>query len=650
MPGIYILFFKSQGKTEGLMNTRNHFRTRIILGASLLAFSQVAWSLGLGEAKVESFLGQPLEVKIELITGASDDLASVSARLASAADYELIGASRDDVSVPLQFSIENPDGNAYIAVHSKLDINNPVLRLILEVNWPNGRMLREYTLFLDPATFSQPAPAPRIETEKTIEPATEAQPVPAPRVEPASTAGRATEAQPPQPAPAPAGDAVISGAEEYGPVKSGDTLWRIAKDWSAGSGLNLNKVMLAIQRENPRAFSKNNINLLHRGAILRMPQRDDIDSMSSAVASSEVQKQSDAFQSRQSVSMASSDVPLIAEESVVAEPVLDEQTVQQVEEQVEEQLAQNEESLSEPVPEEEPIPEDLRTELAPSQLELLPPSEDNSLDSTYGFEESEAAADDAVSARALREELSRKEEELINQQQQNEYLEQRLAELEEQLEESRAGSVEDKNLASMEERLREERLRDAQSDAPKVVSSPTPDEPWYSRFSLWLLGLLVLVVVIVAWLMSRRGSSDTVVSDLGGATDPLREIKGEAEDVLRVLDSTPEEKAAEEETAEEKTDQEEATEDVTAEEAAETAATGESEDTQAMPARKNLADADVEAHILDEESADPEIQLDLARAYISMGDREAARVILEEVIANGSEEQQAEANKMKDML
>jgi pilus assembly protein FimV len=615
------------------MNTRNHFRTRFILGASLLAFSQIAWSLGLGEAKVESFLGQPLEVKIELITQASDDLASVSARLASAADYELIGASRDDVSVPLQFSVENPDGNAYIAVHSKLDINNPVLRLILEVNWPNGRMLREYTLFLDPSTFSQPAPAPRIETEKT----TEAQPTPAPRVETASTPGRATEAQPTQSAPA--GDAVISGADEYGPVKSGDTLWRIAKDWSAGSGLNLNKVMLAIQRENPRAFSKDNINLLQRGAILRMPQRDDVNSMSSVAARNEVQQQSDAFQSRQSVSMASSTVPLISGESVAAEPVLDEQPPEQVDEQIEEQLVQIEEPLPEPVTEEEPIPSELRTELAPSQLELLPPSEDNSLDSTYGFEESEAEADDAASSRALREELSRKEEELINQQQQNEYLEQRLQELEAQLEESREGTVDDQNLASMEERLREERLSDAKSDAPKVVSFPEPDEPWYSRFSLWLLGLLVLVVVIVVWLMGRRGSSDTVVSDLGGATDPLREIKDEAEDLLRVLDSESTEEVAEEVIG-----------DVVAEEEAETPATDESDDTQTMPAGKKLSDTGEEAQLLDEESADPEIQLDLARAYISMGDKEAARVILEEVIANGSEEQQAEANKMKDLL
>ena len=629
------------------MNTRNHFRARIILGASLLAFSQIAWSLGLGEAKVESFLGQPLDVKIELITQASDDLASVSASLASAADYQLIGASRDDVSVPLQFSVENPDGNAYISVRSKLDINNPVLRLILEVNWPNGRMLREYTLFLDPSTYSQPAPAPRIESEAKAEPATEAQHAPTPRIETASTAGEATEAQPPQPASAQAGDAVISGSDEYGPVKSGDTLWRIAKDWSAGSGLNLNKVMLAIQRENPRAFSKNNINLLQRGAILRMPQRDDVNSMSSATAHNEVQQQSDAFQLRKSVSMASPAVPLISEESVAAEPVLDvqvpekaeAQVEEQIEEQTGEQLAQNEEPLPEPVTEEEPIPSELRTELAPSQLELLPPSEDNSLDSTYGFEESEAEADEAASERALRAELSRKEEELINQQQQNEYLEQRLAELEDQLEESRKGTVEDKNLASMEERLREERLSEAKSDAPKVVSSPKPDEPWYSRFWLWLLGLLVLVVVIVGWLMGRRGSSDTVVSDLGGATDPLREIKDEAEDLLRVLDSESTDEVAEE-----------ILEDVLAEEEAETPATEESEDTQTMPASKDLSRADEEARLLDEESADPEIQLDLARAYISMGDREAARVILEEVIANGSEEQQAEANKMKDML
>ncbi|MCW8870985.1 MAG: tetratricopeptide repeat protein, partial [Xanthomonadales bacterium] len=63
------------------------------------------------------------------------------------------------------------------------------------------------------------------------------------------------------------------------------------------------------------------------------------------------------------------------------------------------------------------------------------------------------------------------------------------------------------------------------------------------------------------------------------------------------------------------------------------------------PSRKRPA-GDVDAELLDEDSSDPEIQLDLARAYISMGDKEAARVILEEVVSNGTEEQQAEAKKM----
>lgn len=572
------------------MNTTNHFSTRVILGAALLVFSQIAWSLGLGEAKVESFLGQPLEVRIKLITRPTDDLASVSANLASAADYQLIGASRDDVSVPLRFSVEDLDGDAYIAVSSRLSINNPVVRLILEVNWSSGRMLREYTLFLDPPTFSRPAPAPRIKAGSAAEKAIEA---------------------PPAAVTADLGDAAVLGTDDYGPVQSGDTLWRIAKDWSAGSGLNINKVMLAIQRQNPQAFSRNNINLLQRGAILRMPQRDEVNSISVVAANDEVRDQIDQFQSRRNINLASPAVPLLAEESIAVEPAVSEQ------------------------------PPSASTDLAapdsaPNQLELLPPSEDNAEDSTYGFGESETAADEAVSAQALREELSRKEEELINQQQQNTYLEQRLQELESQLEESREGVVEDKNLAGMEERLRRQRLDDAQTAVPKVMPAPDQDEPWYKRFSLWLLGLLVLAAVLAGWLMSRRGSSDTVVSDLGGAPDPLRKIKDEVGD-----------QAVRQEAAQEVTTTGTARETETE---AETPDAGESEDTKTMPVRKNFPDEDEDAQVLDEESADPEIQLDLARAYISMHDKEAARVILEEVIVNGSEEQQAEAKKMKDLL
>ena len=124
-----------------------------VFAAASLTFSPAAWPLGLGDATVESYLNQPLQARIDLISQASDDLDTVSARLASAADYELIGANREAVSVPIRFSIEDIDGDAYILATSTLPIVDPVLRLIVEVNWASGRMLREYTLFLDPPTI-----------------------------------------------------------------------------------------------------------------------------------------------------------------------------------------------------------------------------------------------------------------------------------------------------------------------------------------------------------------------------------------------------------------------------------------------------------------------------------------------------------------
>ena len=150
------------------MNCNNRISASALLAAALLAFSPAAWSLGLGEARVESFLNQPLQARIDLITQASDDLSSVTAQLASAADYELIGVSVEAIPAPIRFTVEDLDGDAYLSATSNLPINDPVLRLIVEVNWSSGRMLREYTLFLDPPSVADVAPAPRIEQRAAV--------------------------------------------------------------------------------------------------------------------------------------------------------------------------------------------------------------------------------------------------------------------------------------------------------------------------------------------------------------------------------------------------------------------------------------------------------------------------------------------------
>ena len=163
------------------MKTKKRINAAFLLAAASLTFSSSAWSLGLGDATVESYLNQPLQVKIDLISRAADDMASVTARLASADDYAMIGANLDSVPVPIRFAVEDRDGDAYILATSNLPIGEPVIRLIVEVNWSSGRLLREYTIFLDPVMFSEPAPVPRIDQRKVPQAAV---PVPVEQAQP----------------------------------------------------------------------------------------------------------------------------------------------------------------------------------------------------------------------------------------------------------------------------------------------------------------------------------------------------------------------------------------------------------------------------------------------------------------------------------
>jgi pilus assembly protein FimV len=264
---------------------------------------------------------------------------------------------------------------------------------------------------------------------------------------------------------------------------------------------------------------------------------------------------------------------------------------------------------------------------ASERLELVPPSEGSQMDSAYGFEETEGDNQDAsVAVSALREDLARTEEDLITQQQQNEYMADRIRELETELSAAQEASVNNENLASMEQRLREER-------------QASSSEPWYSRFGFWLIGLLVLAVGLVGWLFSRRGG-DEIISTAAPASEEeqIRGLKDEAEEVLRVLED-PVDEARDDDTDSAVADEDD-------ESGEEEAAKPAKEDTDS----RHFGSGGDDAELLDEESSDPEIQLDLARAYISMGDKEAARVILEEVGNNGSEAQQEEARKMLNQL
>ena len=279
------------------------------------------------------------------------------------------------------------------------------------------------------------------------------------------------------------------------------------------------------------------------------------------------------------------------------------------------------------------------------------------VDSAYGIDGSADDSDASTAVDDLRAELARKEEELAIEQQQNEYLADRIAELENQVQSAQDGSVDDDALSQMEDRLREERLSDGGVDSdedvdeepqvetvesqpapsvPKVTTSSATDQgdPWYGNLIMWLIGLLVVAAAVAGWFLSRQGSDDIIASaDADSDAGTVSEIKNEAEDILQTLKTDDE---ADTEEGDEKT----------------IISKGDADDAKTVvsmsPIKKKVErEGSIEdAEVLDEDSADPEVRLDLARAYISMGDREAARVILEEVLEHGTEEQKTEASEM----
>ena len=568
----------------------------------LLVVSPAIWALGLGEAKVLSFLNQPLKVHIDLITRPSDDLDSVSVKLASADDFAMVGASLAAISVPLEFSIEEEDGEYFVLMTSRLGVTDPVVRVIIEVNWSSGRMLREYTLLLDPPTFESAAPAPAIDRSEARRDDT--RPVVAREAE--------REASPPR-----ASDVPADG--EYGPVQSGDTLWRIASDWAQGTDMDLNQVMLAIQEKNPAAFLNNNINLLRQGATLQMPDVSEIRRVSESEALAEVREQSNEFNQRPD--SIAEELPLFADES----------------EQADEPAAAADTEVDD-------------------RLELVPPQSDAPSDEAAGIAESGVES----SPDSLREALDRTEEQLISEQQQNEYLQRRIDELEGDLAEAQAitgagespgqvdATLEDAGLAAMEERLALEREEAGRTPSVQTAGDDSDSEPWYSNLMIWLGALLVAGLVAAVWFFRRRDADAVYVSDLGREEESVQDIIEEVEDIQRALEPGDQSSGESVRGAGEDAAESTATEDEPGDEGhAEAPATAPGETSDSVVSH---LPTDGDATVLDEESADPEIKLDLARAYISMGDKEAARAILEEVLEFGNEEQREEAKKMHDGL
>lgn len=315
--------------------------TRLFLLSVLLLSSEV-WAIGLGDIKLDSALNEPLRAEIVLLSASPDELADLTVTLAPAETFARYGIDRPFYLQGVEFNVVNGGvAGSVVQVRSRAPITEPFLTFLVEATWSSGRLLREYTVLLDPPTYAPPAvqQAPAVSAPLRSTPSDsgriERQPPPPPAAAPQSQPAPRQVQQPaqtfsePTPEPSlPADDAPYDsvGGADFEVIK-GQTLWGVAKHLRPDARLTMNQTMLGIYEANPDAF-RGNINELKAGALLRVPSADEIFQISRGEAFREAQRQHSAWDGGVTAAdystagdSSASDFSAAGAEDVVADPV-----------------------------------------------------------------------------------------------------------------------------------------------------------------------------------------------------------------------------------------------------------------------------------------------------------------------------------------
>lgn len=278
-----------------------------ILAVLVMLMPATSFALGLGNIVMNSALNQPLDAEIELISVQKGDLENLSVRLGAAEDFDRVGIVREFFYTEIKFAVaKKTDGTPFIKLSTTKPVTEPFMDFVVEARWARGRILREFTVLVDPPVLSQQAPVP-------VQQAAVAEPAPAPATAAPVTAAPVTTtvtqqpamvSQPAQPAPIRERANLTpvlkrNGELSYGPVKYRDTLFEIANEMRP-EGVTTNQMMLALAKDNPQAFYNGNINQLKAGYVLRIEDQSRLTSLTVAEADAEVRRQALEWEARKS--------------------------------------------------------------------------------------------------------------------------------------------------------------------------------------------------------------------------------------------------------------------------------------------------------------------------------------------------------------
>jgi pilus assembly protein FimV len=449
------------------------FTTQLV-AAGLIAMPLMAHAAGLGKLSVTSALGQPLAAEIELFAADKAELDSLSASLASDQAFRDARVEFAPVLSSLRLTAaQRPTARAVLKVSSSRPVNDPFIDMLVELSWASGRLVREYTMLLDPPGMGS------VQTVSPVAVAPARTPVAAPAAAPQATTAPAT--------PRPSVPAPQAAAPDRVTVKRGDTLTRIANRVRP-EGVSLEQTLLGLYRENDQAFD-GNMNRLKAGKTLNVPSAEKVAAIPQQEAVRELRLQADDWRAyRQKLAGAVSAAP-------VAPVAADQASSGKITPKVEDRA--------------KPTPEAQQDVLKLSRA--TPPTT--------------AAAGKADETRALQDKLRAQEEDATARENALQESDQRVATLEKQIQDMQ-------QLVEMQERAQAEAPVSAPAPAVSApapvalavspLATPEPAENWYAPLlanpMYWGGGLAALGLGGVLWWMMagggrRRKTGSTTLDD-----------------------------------------------------------------------------------------------------------------------------------------
>ena len=219
-------------------------------------------AVGLGSIEVVSKFNQPLRAQIPLLSLGNTPLEQVTAKLASDKEFAEVKLDKPEKLLNLKFKLDrNEKGAPLVIVTTTHPIHDPFLTFLIKVSWPDGSLLKEYMILLDPVDDSNQKAAISLPSKNKLQ---------------SELASQAS-------------------INVYGPTQAQESLWSIATKLRPNNGVTMQQVMLALVKVNPNSFVDSNVNGLKQGSMLNIPSVAEMAAVLPAQAAAEIQQQNNTW-------------------------------------------------------------------------------------------------------------------------------------------------------------------------------------------------------------------------------------------------------------------------------------------------------------------------------------------------------------------